>query len=123
MRQYKDIDEYIAAFPLDVQGKLKGLREAIMESAPGAEETISYGMPTFKLDGILVHFAAYEGHIGFYPTPSAIVAFKERLSTYKQSKGAIRFPIDEPLPLDLVREMVSFRVKENQARSQKKGRK
>jgi uncharacterized protein YdhG (YjbR/CyaY superfamily) len=112
-RQFKNIDDYIATFPKNVQHTLRELRSAIKESAPEAEETISYGMPTFKLNGNLVHFAAYEKHIGFYPTASAILAFKERLSIYKQSKGAVQFPIDGPIPLDIVREMVRFRVKEN----------
>ncbi len=112
-RQFKNIDDYIATFPKNVQHTLRELRSAIKESAPEAEETISYGMPTFKLNGNLVHFAAYEKHIGFYPTPSAILAFKEELSIYKQSKGAVQFPIDGPIPLDIVREIVRFRIKEN----------
>ena len=93
-RQFKNIDDYIATFPKNVQHTLRELRSVIKESAPEAEETISYGMPTFKLNGNLVHFAAYEKHIGFYPTPSAILAFKEELSIYKQSKGGVQFPID-----------------------------
>ncbi len=112
-RKFENIGDYIATFPKNVQHTLRELRSAIKESAPEAEETISYGMPTFKLNGNLVHFAAYEKHIGFYPTPSAILAFKEKLSIYKQSKGAVQFPIDGPIPLDIVREMVRFRVKEN----------
>ena len=112
-RKFENIDDYIATFPKNVQRTLRELRSAIKESAPEAEETISYGMPTFKLNSNLVHFAAYEKHIGFYPTPSAILAFKEKLSIYKQSKGAVQFPIDGPIPLDIVREMVRFRVKEN----------
>ncbi|MGZ5502583.1 MAG: iron chaperone [Halobacteriota archaeon] len=112
-RQFKNIDDYIATFPKNVQHTLRELRSVIKESAPEAEETISYGMPTFKLNGNLVHFAAYEKHIGFYPTPSAILAFKEKLSIYKQSKGAVQFPIDGPIPLDIVREIVRFRIKEN----------
>jgi uncharacterized protein YdhG (YjbR/CyaY superfamily) len=112
-RQFKNIDDYIATFPKNVQHTLRELMGAIKESAPEAEETISYGMPTFKLNGNLVHFAAYEKHIGFYPTPSAILAFKEELSIYKQSKGGVQFPIDGPIPLDIVREIVRFRIKEN----------
>jgi uncharacterized protein YdhG (YjbR/CyaY superfamily) len=112
-RLFKNIDDYIATFPKNVQHTLRELMGAIKESAPEAEETISYGMPTFKLNGNLVHFAAYEKHIGFYPTPSAILAFKEKLSIYKQSKGAVQFPIDGPIPLDIVREIVRFRIKEN----------
>jgi uncharacterized protein YdhG (YjbR/CyaY superfamily) len=118
-RRIESIDAYIATFPKDVQRKLQELREVIREEAPGAEEAISYGMPTFKLHGNLVHFAAYEGHIGFYPTPSAMAAFEDRLSPYKRSKGAVQFPIDRPIPLDIVREMVRFRVRESQAVGEK----
>ncbi|HEU4437324.1 MAG TPA: DUF1801 domain-containing protein [candidate division Zixibacteria bacterium] len=110
---YKTIDEYIGVFPKEVQGILKTVRRKIGESAPAAQEAISYGIPTFKLNGNLVHFAAFKNHIGFYPTPSAIVAFKKELSRYKTSKGAIQFPIDEPMPLPLIGRMVKFRVKEN----------
>ncbi|MGZ6281558.1 MAG: iron chaperone [Ktedonobacteraceae bacterium] len=115
-RQFKNIDEYIAMFPENVQHKLKEIKSAIKESAPEAEEAISYGMPAFKLNGILVWFAAYKKHIGFYPTHSGILAFEENLSAYKHSKGAVQFPIDGPIPLDIVREIVRFRVKENLAR-------
>jgi uncharacterized protein YdhG (YjbR/CyaY superfamily) len=110
---FKTIDEYIAAFPKEVQGILKTVRRKIRESAPAAQEAISYGIPTFKLNGNLVHFAAFKNHIGFYPTPSAIVAFKKELSRYKSSKGAIQFPINEPLPVPLISRMVKFRVKQN----------
>lgn len=112
-KSLKTIDEYIAAFPKEVQGILKTLRWKVRKSAPKAQEAISYGIPTFKLNGNLVHFAAFRNHIGFYPTPSAIVAFKKELSRYKTSKGAIQFPIDEPMPLPLIGRMVKFRVKEN----------
>ena len=114
--QFQNIDEYIASFPENVQHKLKELRGAIKESAPEAEEAFSYGMPSFKLNGILVWFAAYKKHIGFYPTHSGIVAFEEKLSIYKHSKGAVQFPIDGPIPLDIVREIVRFRVEENLTR-------
>jgi uncharacterized protein YdhG (YjbR/CyaY superfamily) len=114
--QFKNIDDYIVTFPPNVQHKLKELRNAIKESAPEAEEAISYGMPTFKLNGNLVHFAAYKKHIGFYPTHSGILAFEEKLSIYKHSKGAVQFPIDRPIPLDIVREIVRFRVRENLTR-------
>ncbi|WP_370575321.1 iron chaperone [Methanomethylovorans sp.] len=93
------------------------LRKIIRESAPEAEEAISYGMPTFKLNGNLVHFAAYKNHIGFYPTPSGIIAFKGELSSYKQAKGSVQFPIDEPIPFDIVKQIVEFRVKENKAKT------
>ena len=115
-RQFKNIDDYIATFPENVQHKLRELRSAIKESAPEAEEAISYGMPTFQLNGSLVWFAAYKKHIGFYPTHSGIRAFEEQLSAYKHSKGAVQFPIDGPIPLAIVREIVKFRVEENLTR-------
>jgi uncharacterized protein YdhG (YjbR/CyaY superfamily) len=111
----KDVDKYIATFPQDVQKILEKMRKVIREAAPRAEETISYGMPTFRLNGNLVHFAAHKNHIGFYPTPSAIVAFKTELASYKQSKGAVQFPLGEPVPYNLVKKIVEFRVKESQA--------
>jgi uncharacterized protein YdhG (YjbR/CyaY superfamily) len=114
--QFENIDEYIASFPKDVQDILKDLRKAIRESAPEAEETISYGMPAFKLNSILVYFAAFKNHIGFYPTASAMIAFKKELSSYQQAKGTVRFPIGEPIPFDIVKRIVKFRVKENEAR-------
>ncbi len=118
-RQFKTIDEYIAAFPPDIQEKLQTLRRIIKESAPQAEEAISYRMPAFKLNGNLVYFAGFKNHIGFYAIPSGIQAFKKDLAPYKTSKGAVQFPLDKPLPLALVRKMVKFRVKENLAKKQK----
>ncbi|NCC34429.1 MAG: hypothetical protein EOM24_20805 [Chloroflexia bacterium] len=106
-----------------MQTRLQALRAAIRAAAPEAEEAISYQMPTFRLHGNLVHFAAFKGHIGFYPTPSGIAAFEERLARYKSSKGAVQFPLDEPLPLDLVAEMVRFRVAENIAAAEAKAAK
>jgi uncharacterized protein YdhG (YjbR/CyaY superfamily) len=114
--QSKTIDEYIATFPKNVQNILQELRRVIRDSAPEAKEAISYQMPTFKLNGNLVHFAAHKNHIGFYPTPSAIVAFKKELSPFKTSKGAIQFPLDKPIPFDLVEKIVKFRVKENKSK-------
>ena len=111
-RQFETIDEYIATFPPGVQNILEQMRETIRETAHEAEEAIKYGIPTFTLNGNLVHFAAFEHHIGFYPTPSAIEAFKSELSQYKTAKGSIQFPIDEPIPFDLVKRMVHFRVME-----------
>lgn len=96
---------------------MERLRKAIKEEAPQATETINYQMPTFKLNGNLVHFAAYKNHIGFYPAPSAIEAFKDKLSSYKTSKGAIQFPLDKSLPIDLIREMVRYRIRENLAKT------
>ena len=110
---FNSIDEYIAAFPEEVQVILKELRAVIKASAPDAEEKISYQMPTFALKGNLVHFAAFKNHIGFYPTPSGIQTFKRELSVYEGAKGSIKFPIDEPLPLDLISKIVKFRVVEN----------
>jgi uncharacterized protein YdhG (YjbR/CyaY superfamily) len=113
------IDEYIANFPTGVQAMLEKLRLTIRKAAPDATEKISYQMPTFHLNGNLVHFAAYAKHIGFYPTSSAIVAFETELKQYKTSKGAIQFPIDEPIPHGMVKKIVAFRVKENSARKLK----
>ena len=110
---FQTTDEYIAAFPKDVQIILRQIRAAIKEAAPMAEETISYQMPAFKQKGILVWFAAFKNHIGFFPKVSAIEAFREELSDYELAKGTVRFPLDKPIPFDLVKKMVKFRVKEN----------
>jgi uncharacterized protein YdhG (YjbR/CyaY superfamily) len=109
----KSIDQHIASFPGETQIILKGLRATIRAAAPGAEEKISYGIPAFVLKGNLVYFAAFKKHIGFYPTSSAIKAFKRELSAYEVGKGTVRFPIDEPLPLKLISRIVKFRVAEN----------
>ncbi len=114
--QFKTMDEYIARFPRNVRNVLEELRRVIRESAPKAEETISYGIPTFKLNGNLVHFAAHKNHVGFYPTPSAIEAFKKELSPFEQAKGTVRFPLDKPIPFNLVKKIVKFRVKENESK-------
>jgi uncharacterized protein YdhG (YjbR/CyaY superfamily) len=119
-RQFKTIDEYIDTFPEDVRNILNELRQAIKEAAPEAEETINYQIPTFTLHGNLVHFAALKNHIGFYPTPSGMEAFKKELSSYKGAKGSVQFPIDQPLPLPLIRRIVKYRVKENLERKQNK---
>ena len=116
-RAAQSIDEYIAGAPTRVRPILKELRATIRKAAPRAEEKIAYRMPTFYYLGNLVHFAAYERHIGFYPTPSAIMEFAADLKRYVTSKGAIQFPIDEPLPLRLVARIVKFRVAENEAKS------
>ena len=118
------IEAYISLQPEDIQGVLQEMQQVIREEAPEATEKISYQMPTFYLKGNLVHFAAQKHHIGFYPTPSAIEAFKEELSAYKTSKGAVQFPIDKPIPYDLVRRMVRYRVGEaTRAAEQKKSKK
>ncbi|MFI5449458.1 MAG: iron chaperone [Candidatus Bathyarchaeia archaeon] len=111
--RFKTIDEYIKTFPTDVQSILERMRQTIRKAAPEAVEAISYGIPTFKLNGSLVHFAAFKKHIGFYPTSSGIRAFKKELSSYKWSKGSVQFPKDKPIPYDLVKKIVRFRVKEN----------
>src|SRR5574341_2081418 len=99
----KNIDEYIAGFPQDVQEILEKIRLTIRKAAPDAEETIKYRMPTFTLKGNLVYFAAFKNHIGFYPVPSGIEKFKKELSVYKQGKGSVQFPLDQPMPHDLIR--------------------
>jgi uncharacterized protein YdhG (YjbR/CyaY superfamily) len=114
------IDQYIAGFPATTQKVLEELRALVRDSAPGAVETISYAMPTFDLNGRhLVHFAGYEKHVGFYPIPSGIEAFKKELEPYKQGRGSVQFPLNQPLPTDLIRRMVAFRVEENTARRPK----
>jgi uncharacterized protein YdhG (YjbR/CyaY superfamily) len=118
--QAKNIDEYIAGFPKDIQKILEEVRVTIRKAAPAAEETISYAIPTFKLNGNLVHFAAFKNHIGFYPAPRGIEAFKKELSVYKGAKGSVQFPLDEPLPLGLIGKIVKFRVGENLSKSKKK---
>jgi uncharacterized protein YdhG (YjbR/CyaY superfamily) len=116
--QFKTVDEYIAKFPKDVRDVLEELRRVIAEAAPEAEEAISYGMPAFKLHGrSLVFFAAWKSHVGFYPGgPSAIEAFKKELSPFKLSKGTVQFPLDKPIPFDLVKKIVKFRVEENKSK-------
>lgn len=119
----KDIDSYIASFPKDIQEILEKLRKTIREVAPDATETISYQMPTFRLNGNLVHFAAYANHIGFYPAPSGITKFRKELSVYKNAKGSVQFPIKEPLPFDLITKIVQFRVTENLVKENSKRKK
>lgn len=119
----KNIDEYIATFPEDVQVMLAELRATIQAAAPAAEEKISYQMPTFALNGNLVHFAAFKNHIGLYPAPTGMEAFQEELSVYKTGKGSVQFPIDQPLPLDLIRKIVQYRVAENAQRAAAKSKK
>ena len=117
------IDDYIAEFPHDIQEILEAIRATIQEEAPDANEAIKYQIPTFTLNGNLVHFAAFKKHIGFYPTPKAIEQFKEELSGYQSAKGSIQFPLDKPIPLDLIRKMVQFRVKENLEKAEAKRKK
>ncbi len=120
----KTIDEYIAGFPGDVQEILEKIRMTIRKAAPDAEETISYQMPTFTLKGkYLVYFAAFKKHIGFYPAPIGNEEFKEEMSVYGSGKGTVKFPLDKPIPFDLIRKIVKFRAKENLARAKAKGKK
>lgn len=114
------IDEYIAGFPPDVQEILQQIRLTIRQAAPDAQETINYQMPTFTFHGNLVHFAAFKNHIGFYPVPSGIEAFREELAPYIAGKGSARFPLDQPIPYDLVSRIVAFRVQENLEKAQAK---
>lgn len=109
----KTIDEYIATFPDNVQQRLRDMRDTIKRQAPDATEAIAYGVPTFRLNGNLVHFAAFARHIGFYPGPTGIAYAKERLSEYKSAKGSVQFPLNQPVPLKLVGDIVRFRVAEN----------
>jgi len=117
------IDEYIASFPEETQKILQKLRAAIKAAAPGAQEKISYRMPAFAQKGILVYFAAWKNHIGFYPTSSGTQAFMQELSVYESSKGSIKFPLDKPLPLDLISNIVRFRVAENLKKAEEKSSK
>ncbi|ABQ27677.1 iron chaperone [Geotalea uraniireducens] len=116
----KSIDQYIQEFPKEIQALLTEMRSTIQLAAPQAIEKISYQMPTFYLNGNLVHFAAFKNHIGFYPTPSGIAAFAEKLSGYKHAKGSVQFPIDKPLPLELIKKIVEFRVMENSKKTGKR---
>ena len=117
--QAENIDEYISGFLKDVQKLIEQIRTTIRKAAPEAEEAMSYAIPTFKLNGNLVHFAAFKSHIGFYPSPGGIEAFKKELSPYESAKGSVQFPLDQPLPLSLISSIVKFRVKENLKKSVK----
>jgi len=117
----RTIDEYIQAQPVKTRRVLRAIRATIKTAAPRATQTINYGIPTFQLNGNLVHFAAFEKHIGFYPTPSGIRAFRQELSRYVTAKGSVQFPLDGPMPLALIKRIVKFRVKEQQE-SGKKGK-
>ena len=119
-QNYQTIDEYIKTFPKEIQKILEAVREIIKKTAPDADEAISYQIPTFKLNGNLVHFAAFKNHIGFYPGSKAIKDFQKDLTKYKSSKGAVQFPIDKPMPLSLIQKIVKQRVKENSIKTIKK---
>ena len=118
--KFETVDEYFSTLPQHAKAMLQELRKTIKKAAPQAEELISYNMPAFKLRGMLVWYAAYKEHIGFYPRPSAIEAFKKEVSVYKGAKGTIQFPIDKPLPLNLVIKIVKYRLKENLERTEGK---
>ncbi|MFA4924752.1 MAG: DUF1801 domain-containing protein [Ignavibacteriaceae bacterium] len=121
--KFKTVDEYLSAFPKNVKDILAELRKTIKQAAPQAEELISYNMPAFKLNGILVYYAAYRKHIGFYPTSSGIEAFKKELSGYKWAKGSIQFPLDQPLPTELITNIVKFKVMRNSEKAAAKTKK
>lgn len=120
----KTIDEFISQYPFEVQAILQKIRAAIQKSAPGAEEAMAYGIPTFRLNGKnLVHFSAFKAHIGFYPTPSGIEKFKKELSVYEGAKGSVRFPLTKPIPYALIRKIVQYRVKEVMGQAREKVKK
>jgi uncharacterized protein YdhG (YjbR/CyaY superfamily) len=121
-KQFKTVDEYISSTPTGPKEKLEGLRKAIKQVAPKAEEVISYNMPAFKLHGILVYYAAYKTHIGFYPTASPIAIFKKELEKYELAKGTVRFPLDKPLPLALIKQIVKFKMSENLVKAELKSK-
>lgn len=114
------IDDYIANYPPDVQQILQKIRAIIREAAPEAREKINYGIPTFTLNGNLVHYAGFKNHVGFYPAPNGVEKFKKQLSKYEGAKGSVKFPLDQPIPYDLIRKIVEFRVQEQRAKTRKK---
>jgi len=118
-----NIDGYIAGFPEQIRKKLEEMRMIVRKAAPQAEETINYGVPTLILSGNLVHFGGFKNHVGFYPAPSGIEAFKEELSVYEGAKGSVKFPVDKPLPAALITKIVKFRVKENLEKAKQKSKK
>lgn len=118
--KFKTVDEYFSSLSAKTKGILEALRNTIKQAAPDAREVISYNMPAFKSQGVLVYYAAHKGHIGFYPTAAPIEIFKDELSGYKYSKGAIQFPVNEPLPFDLIARIVKFRVQQDAAKAKKK---
>jgi uncharacterized protein YdhG (YjbR/CyaY superfamily) len=121
--KFESVHQYFSVFPAKTKARLKEMKTIIQEAAPGAEEVISYNMPAFKQHSVLVYYAAYEKHLGFYPTGSGIAAFQKEISAYKNSKGAVQFPLDEPLPKALITKMVKFRVKEDKEKANEKAKK
>ncbi len=120
MEKANNVDEYIAGFAPATQKALKQVRATIRATAPAAEEGISYGMPAYKHNGVLVYFGGFTNHIGFYPTPSGVEEFKDKLAKYKGAKGSVQFPLDQPMPLDLIADIVKFRLKKNNEIQNKK---
>ena len=114
MQKPNNADEYIAAYPADVQKRLQQIRQVIKKAVPQAQEVISYGMPAYKLNSVLVYFAGWDKHIGFYPGAGAIAHFKDNLSVFKGAKGSVQFPLNEPLPVDIINRIVAYRVKEDE---------
>jgi uncharacterized protein YdhG (YjbR/CyaY superfamily) len=117
MKKPENFEEYIAAFPMETQKRMEQIRATIKKAAPQAEEVISYGMPSFRLNGRLLYFAAFRNHIGFYPMATGVEAFKSVLSDYKWAKGSIQFPLNKPVPFDLITNIVKYRVQENLAKA------
>jgi len=117
---FKTIDDYIKTFPKDVQKKLESIRQTIKKSAPGAEEMISYRIPTFKFNGALIYFAGFKNHVSVYPAPRDVAEFKKELSAFKGGKGTVQFPHDKLIPLSLIKKIVKYRLKENSAKIKKK---
>jgi uncharacterized protein YdhG (YjbR/CyaY superfamily) len=122
MKEYKNVDEYVASFPEATQILLELLREIVLTTVPDVEERISYGMPSYKWNGVLVYFGAYAKHIGFYPTGSSLVVFQDELTSYKHSKGTIQLPLNQALPLNLLTRIVQFRMKENEEKMEEKSK-
>ncbi len=119
-KQFKNVDAYIATFPLEARKRLKQIRKTIKQAAPGASETIRYQMPAFMWNGYLVHLAAWKNHIAMYPAPSGTPAFNKELSRYLSTKSTVQFPLDKPLPLALIRRIVKYRMKDNLKRKREK---
>jgi uncharacterized protein YdhG (YjbR/CyaY superfamily) len=115
-KEQNAVDQYISGFPREMQKILQKVRQTIRETAPEAEETIGYGIPTYKLNGNLVHFGGFKHHVGFYPTPSALTDFQDELSRYEGAKGSVKFPLDQPMPLELIAKITKQRVQENLAK-------
>lgn len=121
--KHTSVDEYIATFPATTQKILKQVRNTIKKAAPNAEEIISYNMPAYRQNGMLVFFAGYNAHVGFYPTAAGVAAFKKEINAYKNAKGSIQFPLSEPMPLKLITDIVKYKIKDNEIRISKKNKK